>query len=212
MSIIQPVQAIENVDFVQQNSEAAASEKYEVSQSGLKGKTYWYSFLWWSCLVRPTMNSTSNYSALLLFGGNYFSRKFVLISTRLIHGMHSSPCTPSPPLTHSLLTLICTLPSLTGRAGVPMEVMGLMLGEFVDDYTVRVIDVFAMPQSGTVSCILHLVYVFRMSVQKWPFQICAMSGWRVPEGYTVTFFEFLLSWTSEFLTMQLHRISVLLFL
>lgn len=36
-----------------------------------------------------------------------------------------------------------------GRAGVPMEVMGLMLGEFVDDYTVNCIDVFAMPQSGT---------------------------------------------------------------
>merc|ERR1711933_236824 len=36
-----------------------------------------------------------------------------------------------------------------GRAGVPMDVMGLMLGEFVDDYTVRVVDVFAMPQSGT---------------------------------------------------------------
>jgi len=36
-----------------------------------------------------------------------------------------------------------------GRAGVPMEVMGLMLGEFVDDYTVCVVDVFAMPQSGT---------------------------------------------------------------
>eukprot|EP01090_Pellita_catalonica_P005086 TRINITY_DN1493_c0_g1_i2.p1 TRINITY_DN1493_c0_g1~~TRINITY_DN1493_c0_g1_i2.p1 ORF type:complete len:309 (+),score=48.78 TRINITY_DN1493_c0_g1_i2:890-1816(+) len=36
-----------------------------------------------------------------------------------------------------------------GRAGVPMEVMGLMLGEFVDEYTVRVKDVFAMPQSGT---------------------------------------------------------------
>ena len=30
-----------------------------------------------------------------------------------------------------------------------MEVMGLMLGEFIDDYTVRCIDVFAMPQSGT---------------------------------------------------------------
>jgi proteasome lid subunit RPN8/RPN11 len=43
-----------------------------------------------------------------------------------------------------------------GRAGVPMEVMGLMLGEFVDDYTVRVIDVFAMPQSGTVSHVLSL--------------------------------------------------------
>ena len=30
-----------------------------------------------------------------------------------------------------------------------MEVMGLMLGQFVDEYTVRCIDVFAMPQSGT---------------------------------------------------------------
>lgn len=36
-----------------------------------------------------------------------------------------------------------------GRAGVPMEVMGLMLGEFVDEFTVQVVDVFAMPQSGT---------------------------------------------------------------
>merc|ERR1719261_1233566 len=36
-----------------------------------------------------------------------------------------------------------------GRAGVPMEVMGLMLGEFVDDYTVVCVDVFSMPQSGT---------------------------------------------------------------
>lgn len=35
-----------------------------------------------------------------------------------------------------------------GRAGIPMEVMGLMLGEFVDDYTVRIVDVFSMPQSG----------------------------------------------------------------
>ncbi|KAL1524770.1 hypothetical protein AB1Y20_019653 [Prymnesium parvum] len=36
-----------------------------------------------------------------------------------------------------------------GRAGVPMEVMGLMLGDFVDEYTVKCVDVFAMPQSGT---------------------------------------------------------------
>eukprot|EP00056_Hartaetosiga_gracilis_P020246 m.18316 g.18316 ORF g.18316 m.18316 type:complete len:308 (-) comp8292_c0_seq1:44-967(-) len=36
-----------------------------------------------------------------------------------------------------------------GRAGIPLEVMGLMLGEVVDDYTVSVVDVFAMPQSGT---------------------------------------------------------------
>ena len=33
-----------------------------------------------------------------------------------------------------------------GRAGVPMEVMGLMLGQFVDEYTITCVDVFAMPQ------------------------------------------------------------------
>lgn len=37
------------------------------------------------------------------------------------------------------------------RSGVPLEVMGLMLGTIVDDYTIDVVDVFAMPQSGTVS-------------------------------------------------------------
>ena len=36
-----------------------------------------------------------------------------------------------------------------GRLGIPMEVMGLMLGEFVDEYTVTCTDVFAMPQHGT---------------------------------------------------------------
>lgn len=45
-----------------------------------------------------------------------------------------------------------------------MEVMGLMLGEFVDDYTVRVIDVFAMPQSGTVSHSVMLIYNYKICV------------------------------------------------
>ncbi|OAF70913.1 COP9 signalosome complex subunit 5 [Intoshia linei] len=36
-----------------------------------------------------------------------------------------------------------------GRAGVPMEVMGLMVGDCVDEFTIYVADVFAMPQSGT---------------------------------------------------------------
>ena len=36
-----------------------------------------------------------------------------------------------------------------GRAGIPLEVMGLMLGEFVDDHNVKVVDVFAMPKSET---------------------------------------------------------------
>ena len=51
-----------------------------------------------------------------------------------------------------------------GRAGVPMEVMGLMLGEFVDDYTVRVIDVFAMPQSGTGVSVEAVDPVFQMDM------------------------------------------------
>lgn len=51
-----------------------------------------------------------------------------------------------------------------GRAGVPMEVMGLMLGEFVDDYTVKVVDVFAMPQSGTGVSVEAVDPVFQMKM------------------------------------------------
>ncbi|KAH9599208.1 JAB1/MPN/MOV34 metalloenzyme domain [Trypanosoma melophagium] len=38
---------------------------------------------------------------------------------------------------------------LHGRAGVPLEVMGLMIGEQIDNYTIRVTDVFSMPQTAT---------------------------------------------------------------
>jgi len=34
-------------------------------------------------------------------------------------------------------------------AGVPLEVMGILLGDFPDEYTVRVFDVFSMPQSAS---------------------------------------------------------------
>lgn len=47
---------------------------------------------------------------------------------------------------------------IKGRAGVPMEVMGLMLGQFVDDYTITCIDVFAMPQVRCIR-ITHLLCV-----------------------------------------------------
>jgi 26S proteasome regulatory subunit N11 len=40
-----------------------------------------------------------------------------------------------------------------GKAGIPLEVMGLMLGDYVDEYTVKCIDVFSMPQSGTETTI-----------------------------------------------------------
>lgn len=69
----------------------------------------------------------------------------------LKHGARVCVCSILAVALCLLIALADVVDSMTGRAGVPMEVMGLMLGEFVDDYTVRVIDVFAMPQSGTVS-------------------------------------------------------------
>lgn len=66
-----------------------------------------------------------------------------------------------------------------GRAGVPLEVMGLMLGEFIDATTISVspsakagqfrltqagvqcVDVFAMPQSGTSVTVESVDHVFQ---------------------------------------------------
>lgn len=39
----------------------------------------------------------------------------------------------------------------------------VILGEFVDDYTVRVIDVFAMPQTGTGVSVEAVDPVFQVS-------------------------------------------------
>lgn len=69
-------------------------------------------------------------------------------------GMGGPPVNPDAPMVDSAETIYISSLALLkmlkhGRAGVPMEVMGLMLGEFVDEYTIVVRDVFAMPQSGT---------------------------------------------------------------
>ena len=93
-----------------------------------------------------------------------------------------------------ILKLIATF-LLIGRAGVPMEVMGLMLGEFVDDYTVRVIDVFAMPQSGTVSAFrdqLHNSFVvgnvsrFPYDAVRWQSFFNQRKGFRILQVYYCT--------------------------
>ncbi|KAI6230114.1 26S proteasome regulatory subunit RPN11 [Aphelenchoides fujianensis] len=74
----------------------------------------------------------------------------------LLRGMQQAEKTPADNVAHpdtsetvyiSALALVKMLRH--ARSGVPMEVMGLMLGDFVDDYTISVLDVFAMPQSGT---------------------------------------------------------------
>lgn len=68
-------------------------------------------------------------------------------------GQQPAPGTDTPQVDTGEQIYISSLALLKmlkhGRAGVPMEVMGLMLGEYVDEYTVKVVDVFAMPQSGT---------------------------------------------------------------
>ena len=68
-------------------------------------------------------------------------------------GAHTEPPSDAPQQDNAETVYISSLALLKmlkhGRAGVPMEVMGLLLGTIVDDYTVSVVDVFAMPQSGT---------------------------------------------------------------
>ena len=59
--------------------------------------------------------------------------------------------TPKPDTSEQIIVSSLALLKMLkhGRAGVPIEVMGLMLGEFIDEYTTKCVDVFAMPQSGT---------------------------------------------------------------
>ncbi|KAI6111756.1 JAB1/Mov34/MPN/PAD-1 ubiquitin protease-domain-containing protein [Pisolithus croceorrhizus] len=66
----------------------------------------------------------------------------------------------------SLVSFLTVLPQMLkhGHAGVLMEVMGLMLGEFVDEYTVQVVDVFAMPQSSTTVTVESVDHVFQMKM------------------------------------------------
>lgn len=51
-----------------------------------------------------------------------------------------------------------------GKAGIPMEVMGLMLGEKVDDYTITCVDVFSMPQHGTGASVEAIDDVFQQKM------------------------------------------------
>jgi 26S proteasome regulatory subunit N11 len=66
------------------------------------------------------------------------------------------------------------------KAGVPFEVMGIMLGEVVDEYTVECVDVFAMPQlASTVSVEAidpaYQVHMMEMLQQVGRHEVCV--GW-----------------------------------
>uniref|UniRef100_A0A0K0EEE9 MPN domain-containing protein n=1 Tax=Strongyloides stercoralis TaxID=6248 RepID=A0A0K0EEE9_STRER len=66
---------------------------------------------------------------------------------------------PSQPDTSESIYLspLATMKMLKhAKSGIPMEVMGLLLGQFIDEYTIRITDVFGMPQkasTATVECI-----------------------------------------------------------
>lgn len=49
---------------------------------------------------------------------------------------------------------------VTGRAGVPIEVMGLMFGKFADEYIVRVVDVYAIPLGLVLKLLIKLLNSF----------------------------------------------------
>ena len=51
-----------------------------------------------------------------------------------------------------------------GKSGIPLEVMGLMLGDYVDEYTVKCIDIFAMPQSGSETTIESIDEAFQVKM------------------------------------------------
>lgn len=81
-------------------------------------------------------------------------------------GGHGAADAPSPDCAEKVhVSSLALLKMLKhGRAGVPMEVMGLMLGQFVDDYTIHCVDVFAMPQSGTTVSVEAVDPVFQTAM------------------------------------------------
>eukprot|EP00347_Sterkiella_histriomuscorum_P008616 403344414 len=52
------------------------------------------------------------------------------------------------------------------RRGIPFEVMGVMLGEMEDDYTVTCVDVFAMPQIASTVSVESVDPVYQINMMK----------------------------------------------
>lgn len=52
------------------------------------------------------------------------------------------------------------------RSGIPFEVMGLMVGEIHDDYTIEVVDMLPMPQSGTTISVEAIDHVYQAAIME----------------------------------------------
>jgi 26S proteasome regulatory subunit N11 len=60
---------------------------------------------------------------------------------------------------------LCLLKMLRhGKAGIPVEVMGLMIGDYIDEYTVKCVDVFAMPQAGAETTVESIDEKFQVDM------------------------------------------------
>ncbi|EPR79709.1 26S proteasome regulatory subunit RPN11 [Spraguea lophii 42_110] len=50
------------------------------------------------------------------------------------------------------------------KSGIPLEVMGLIQGEFIDEYTIKIVDVFAMPQAASGIAVEAMDHVFQIQM------------------------------------------------
>ena len=71
-----------------------------------------------------------------------------------------------------LLTSIALLKIIRhSQMGIPIEVMGIMLGKFIDKTTLEINDVFAMPQTGTKVSVEAVDPVFQTKMLELLFQL-----------------------------------------
>mmetsp|Transcript_51098 Transcript_51098/g.127237 ORF Transcript_51098/g.127237 Transcript_51098/m.127237 type:complete len:302 (-) Transcript_51098:4485-5390(-) len=57
------------------------------------------------------------------------------------------------------------------QMGIPVEVMGIMLGKFIDKTTIEISDVFAMPQTGTKVSVEAVDPIFQTKMLELLFQV-----------------------------------------
>lgn len=50
------------------------------------------------------------------------------------------------------------------KAGVPAEVMGDIVGQTIDDYTIRVTDAYSFPQKGTTNSVEAVDEVYQQKI------------------------------------------------
>ena len=111
------------------------------------------------CLLRRNYNNINNFKSMDL--------QALLAQAQMGGGRRRQPgAAPEMPLPDTgeqiYISSLALLKMLKhARSGIPFEVMGLMVGEIHDDYTITVVDVFSMPQKGTTISVESVDPVFQ---------------------------------------------------